>query len=251
MKSKRELRQETNLESPGSDIRSRNRKRAYFSSISSVDLLTSRTGGAYIPPAKLRIMQAQITDKSSAACQRIAWEALKKSIHGHINKINTGSIHSRKCVRRISYAEKWEIKQMLSVGCIDKSELPDFDDETGLLPKEENEEEDTEIEVVEDKPAFLQSHGFMLHDLRPVRIIKNPDGFLAQAPMMQSALAKERRELKNHKCEQEMNSILIGLIKNWLEPLHEADGRTWAANMRGIRLNNLSTWTRSWLHDPF
>lgn len=58
----------------------------------SVDLLTTRTGGAYIPPAKLRMMQAQITDKSSAAYQRIAWEALKKSIHGHINKVNTGNI---------------------------------------------------------------------------------------------------------------------------------------------------------------
>jgi pre-mRNA-splicing factor CWC22 len=57
-----------------------------------VDLLTSKTGGAYIPPAKLRMMQAQITDKSSAAYQRIAWEALKKSIHGHINKVNTGNI---------------------------------------------------------------------------------------------------------------------------------------------------------------
>ncbi|XP_063230054.1 pre-mRNA-splicing factor CWC22 homolog [Bacillus rossius redtenbacheri] len=57
-----------------------------------VDMLTSRTGGAYIPPAKLRMMQAQITDKSSAAYQRIAWEALKKSIHGLINKINTSNI---------------------------------------------------------------------------------------------------------------------------------------------------------------
>lgn len=28
------------------------------------ELLTSRTGGAYIPPAKLRMMQAQIKDKS-------------------------------------------------------------------------------------------------------------------------------------------------------------------------------------------
>ncbi|KAJ9599114.1 hypothetical protein L9F63_010382, partial [Diploptera punctata] len=39
-----------------------------------VDMLTSRTGGAYIPPAKLRMMQAQITDKSSAAYQRIVKE---------------------------------------------------------------------------------------------------------------------------------------------------------------------------------
>ncbi|RZF38015.1 hypothetical protein LSTR_LSTR006414 [Laodelphax striatellus] len=57
-----------------------------------VDLLTSRTGGAYIPPAKLRMMQASITDKTSAAYQRIAWEALKKSIHGQINKVTTENI---------------------------------------------------------------------------------------------------------------------------------------------------------------
>ncbi|XP_072393402.1 pre-mRNA-splicing factor CWC22 homolog [Diabrotica undecimpunctata] len=57
-----------------------------------VDMLTSRTGGAYIPPAKLRLLQASITDKTSAAYQRIAWEALKKSVHGYINKINTSNI---------------------------------------------------------------------------------------------------------------------------------------------------------------
>lgn len=28
------------------------------------DLLTTRTGGAYIPPARLRMMQESITDKS-------------------------------------------------------------------------------------------------------------------------------------------------------------------------------------------
>lgn len=57
-----------------------------------VDILTSKTGGAYIPPAKLRALQAAITDKSSAAYQRIAWEALKKSIHGFINKVNVDNI---------------------------------------------------------------------------------------------------------------------------------------------------------------
>lgn len=146
--------------------------------------------------------------------------------------------HSRKRVHRISSPEKWEIKQMLSAACIDKSELPDFDDETGLLPKEEDEEEDIEIELVEDEPPFLQGHGRMLHDLSPVRIVKNPDGSLAQAAMMQSALAKERRELKMLQREQEMDSIPTGLNKNWIDPLPEADGRTLAANMRGIGLTN-------------
>ena len=46
------------------------------------ELLTTKTGGAYIPPAKLRMMQKNITDKSSEAYQRLAWEALKKSING-------------------------------------------------------------------------------------------------------------------------------------------------------------------------
>ena len=56
------------------------------------DLLTTRTGGAYIPPAKLRLMQEQITDKASPAFQRLAWEALKKSINGLINKVNSPNI---------------------------------------------------------------------------------------------------------------------------------------------------------------
>lgn len=60
-----------------------------------VDLnIFGRTGGAYIPPARLRQMQARITDKSSEAYQRIAWEALKKSIHGLINKVNVSNIAS-------------------------------------------------------------------------------------------------------------------------------------------------------------
>ena len=56
------------------------------------DPVSTKTGGAYIPPAKLRMMQAQITDKSSIAYQRLAWEALKKSIHGLINKVNISNI---------------------------------------------------------------------------------------------------------------------------------------------------------------
>ena len=55
-------------------------------------LLTVRSGGTYIPPARLRALQSQITDKSSKEYQRMAWEALKKSINGLINKINVSNI---------------------------------------------------------------------------------------------------------------------------------------------------------------
>lgn len=56
------------------------------------ELLTTKTGGAYIPPAKLRMMQKEIQDKNSVEFQRLAWEALKKSINGLINKVNTPNI---------------------------------------------------------------------------------------------------------------------------------------------------------------
>lgn len=126
---------------------------------------------------------------------------------------------ARKRVTRISSPERWEIKQMISSGVIDRSEMPDFDEETGLLQKDEEDEADIEIEIVEEEPAFLTGHGRALHDLEPVRIVKNPDGSLAQAAMMQSALAKERREQKMLARDQEMDSKPNLSGKNFLDPL--------------------------------
>lgn len=57
-----------------------------------IDDSKTRAGGAYIPPARLRAMQAAITDKNTPEFQRMAWEALKKSIQGMINKCNVANI---------------------------------------------------------------------------------------------------------------------------------------------------------------
>ena len=55
------------------------------------DLLGSRSGGTYIPPARLRAMQAEAAkDKTSAEYQRLSWDALRKSINGLINKVSGG-----------------------------------------------------------------------------------------------------------------------------------------------------------------
>ena len=51
-----------------------------------------RSGGVYIPPAKLAALQQQITDKSSHDYQRMTWDALKKSLNGLINKVNVANI---------------------------------------------------------------------------------------------------------------------------------------------------------------
>ena len=51
--------------------------------------------------------------------------------------------------------------------------------------------------------------------------MQNPDGSLSQAAMMQTALQKERREMKQEQREQEMESVPVGLNKHWIDPLPE------------------------------
>ena len=88
----------------------------------------------------------------------------------------------------MSSPQRFEIKQLIAAGVADPSEHPDFDEETGLLPQVESDDEDIEIEMVEDEAPFLKGHGRMINDLSPVRIVKNPDGSLAQAAMMQGKI---------------------------------------------------------------
>lgn len=52
----------------------------------------SRTGGAYIPPFKLAQMMSDVTDRESVEYQRLAWDALRKSINGLVNKVNGSNI---------------------------------------------------------------------------------------------------------------------------------------------------------------
>lgn len=57
-------------------------------------LANTRGGGAYIPPHRLRAMMAEQAqqDQSSEEYQRLTWDALRKSINGLINKVNTANI---------------------------------------------------------------------------------------------------------------------------------------------------------------
>lgn len=105
-----------------------------------------------------------------------------------------------KTVSKLSDMDRWEIKQLVQAGAIEASELPDWDEETGLIyDPDAEEDEDVQIDIVEEEPPFLMGHTKQSVELSPVRIVKNPDGSLSQAAMMQTALAKERRETKMEK----------------------------------------------------
>ncbi|KAF8432462.1 MIF4G-domain-containing protein [Boletus edulis BED1] len=63
-------------------------KQAEFAKLSG-----SRSGGVYIPPARLRALQAAASsDKSSTEYQRLSWDALRKSVTGIVNRVNIANI---------------------------------------------------------------------------------------------------------------------------------------------------------------
>lgn len=58
-------------------------------------------------------------------------------------------------------------------------------------------EEDYEIELNPEEPLFLKGQTTRSGvSLDPIRIVKNPEGTLQRAAITQSALARERRELR-------------------------------------------------------
>lgn len=73
---------------------------------------------------------------------------------------------------------------------------------------EDDAEEEFEIDLNEREPAFLSGHTAASGgDMSPIKIVKNPDGSLQRAAMTQSALAKERRELRDQTQRNQMEAI--------------------------------------------
>ena len=124
---------------------------------------------------------------------------------------------------KISDHELFEIRQMEAAGCLAPTERPDFDTETGLLPRVDSDDEDLEIDLVDEDPPFLNGQAKQILDLEPVKIVKNPDGSLTKAAMMQGALAKERREEKQKQREAEQEGKAKPMGKSWNDPLPELD----------------------------
>lgn len=62
--------------------------------------------------------------------------------------------------------------------------------------------------------------------------------------MMQSALAKERREQKMLQREQEVDSAPSGKNKNWIDPLPEEETRNLMARGIGLQSQDLPEWKK-------
>ncbi|KAI3870037.1 hypothetical protein MKX03_015742 [Papaver bracteatum] len=149
------------------------------------------------------------------------------------------TVPSRRPSKRMSSPEKWEAKQLIASGVLDASEFPNFDEdgEPGMLYQEEGGEEELEIELNEDEPAFLQGQSRYSMDMSPVKIFKNPEGSLSRAAALQSALIKERREVREQQQRTMLDSIPKDLNRPWEDPMPETGERHLAQELRGVGLS--------------
>lgn len=84
---------------------------------------------------------------------------------------------------------------------------------------DEDGEEEFEIDINEREPPFLEGHSVRATgEMSPIKIVKNPDGSLQRAAMTQSALAKERRELR----EQQQRTLMEAIPKVRIRPPSQA-----------------------------
>ncbi|KAH0981258.1 hypothetical protein GBA52_008435 [Prunus armeniaca] len=113
-----------------------------------------------------------------------------------------------------------------------------YDEETdGMLYQEEGAEEELEIELNEDEPAFLNGQSRYSVDMSPVKIFKNPEGSLGHTAALQSALIKERREVREQQQRTMLDSIPKDLNRPWEDPMPETGERHLAQELRGVGLS--------------
>ncbi|XP_004243751.1 probable pre-mRNA-splicing factor ATP-dependent RNA helicase DEAH5 [Solanum lycopersicum] len=147
-------------------------------------------------------------------------------------------IPSRRPLKRMSSPEKWEAKQLIAAGVLGVQEHPMFDEEgDGMLYQEEGAEEELEVELNEDEPPFLQGQSRYSVDMSPVKIFKNPEGSLSRAAALQSALIKERREVREQQQRTMLDSIPKDLNRPWEDPMPETGERHLAQELRGVGLS--------------
>ncbi|KAK9131772.1 hypothetical protein Scep_011300 [Stephania cephalantha] len=148
------------------------------------------------------------------------------------------SVPSRRPLKRMSSPEKWEAKQLIASGVMDVRDYPMYDDDgDGMLYQEEGAEEELEIELNEDEPAFLHGQSRYSIDMSPVKIFKNPEGSLSRAAALQSALIKERREVREQQQRTMLDSIPKDLNRPWEDPMPETGERHLAQELRGVGLS--------------
>ena len=175
----------------------------------------------------------------------------RETIHEHGRSISESMYHTYgnsttvKSVieskrKRLSSPERWELKQLIASGVIDKSEMPHLhEDVNSLLAMDRSQSEiehELEVELVEEEPEFLRGQTSKSLDLSPIRIVKNPDGTLGRAALTQTSLAKDRRDLRDQQRQSQVEGKRKDLDKSWTDPLADPSEHYFAQDLNSGRV---------------
>lgn len=138
--------------------------------------------------------------------------------------------------RKLSEQERWELTQLIHSGVVPIEERPDVDEEHGIL-KDESSDEELEIELNEEEPAFLRGQTMEAADASPIKVVANPDGTLQRAALTQSALSKERREIREQERLGQMDSVPKDITRAWEDT--EGKERLFAQELRNVGMASL------------
>lgn len=144
--------------------------------------------------------------------------------------------------KRMTSPERWEIKQLIASGAISAADYPDIDEEYHMTLTGEGEfeeEEDIDIEVRGEEPPFLAGQTRQSLELSPIRVVKAPDGSLNRAAMGGTALAKERRELRQQQSADQAaeEAQKVDLTAQWQDPMVAPEERKFASDLKNARMN--------------
>lgn len=153
--------------------------------------------------------------------------------------------------KRLTSPERWEIKQLISSGVIDASEYPDLDEDFNSPLAKAEVEEELDVEVREDEPAFLAGQTKHTLNLSPVKIIKAPDGSLNRAALAGASLAKERRELRQQETNEKADSEARDFSTPWLDPMSQPSDRMFAQDLKGSLMSQNAGEEPQWREKTF
>jgi ATP-dependent RNA helicase DHX8/PRP22 len=141
--------------------------------------------------------------------------------------------------KRLTSPERWEIRQLIASGVASASDYPDLEEEHNPTGPGEpgGLEEEVDVELVEDEPPFLQGQTKQSLELSPIRIVKAPDGSLNRAAMAGTALAKERREMKQQEAAEKAaeQASKTDLSSQWQDPMIAPEHRKFASDLRSAQ----------------
>ncbi|KAF6766742.1 P-loop containing nucleoside triphosphate hydrolase protein [Ephemerocybe angulata] len=140
-----------------------------------------------------------------------------------LNSKDEGPVRSTK---RLTSPERWELKQLISSGFLDRADYPELEEELHNPATQAEVEEELDIEIREDEPAFLAGQTKRTLDL-----------------------TKERRELRQQEANEEADSQARDFSQPWLDPMSKDTDKVFAqdarGNLRSQKAGEVAPWKQS------